>query len=235
MNQLQFDEEGRTILREFLEDILRYYGNDREKENKGGLAIEALTEIFPKEIKELVDINEEYEIKSSEGQPKLPKVPLIAVMDKEITITPQEGYYIVYLFNEKMKGVYLSLNQGWTEYTKKYKEDVNKKAVENTKILKEKLKSILKLSERFSFEPIDLDATSEFGQGYEQTHIYGRYYPTKEIPDDSVLIEDLKKLMDIYKKFKEKIGRDHFKYLDKILREEEDKKIAILRGAGIKI
>ena len=44
------------------------------------------------------------------------QLPWIAIFNPKITKSAQSGYYIVYLFREDMKGVYISLNQGVTEY-----------------------------------------------------------------------------------------------------------------------
>lgn len=48
------------------------------------------------------------------------KTPWIAVLDKKINATMQEGIYIVYLFSSDMERVYLTLNQGVTNYKNNY-------------------------------------------------------------------------------------------------------------------
>lgn len=47
----------------------------------------------------------------------------IALKDKNVHVSTHEGYYLVYLFDEQMDGLYLSLNQGWTYYKNKYEDN----------------------------------------------------------------------------------------------------------------
>ena len=46
-------------------------------------------------------------------------VPWVTTFNTNITKSTQKGYYIVYLFHPEGKGVYLSLNQGWSEIKEK--------------------------------------------------------------------------------------------------------------------
>lgn len=70
-------------------------------------------EILEELYKELKLDRNRYLIKASYGNSNWANIPWIAIFDKEITVTAQEGYYIVILFNADMSGFYLSLNQGY--------------------------------------------------------------------------------------------------------------------------
>jgi len=59
------------------------------------------------------------EVKASWGAGGWTRYPWIAVFNPEITTTIQEGIYIVYLFSEDMKRLYLTLNQGCTNLNKR--------------------------------------------------------------------------------------------------------------------
>ena len=61
-----------------------------------------------------------YKIQGSIGQGNPAEIPWICVFDLDITKSAQDGFYIVYLFTSDMSGVYLSLNQGWTQYEREY-------------------------------------------------------------------------------------------------------------------
>ena len=174
------------MIKELFEKIIKDYPFDiggKIEENSVG-------KLVTKDLKETIDncnLGNLYFIKGGVGQfGNFAEIPWLGIFDKEITNGAQKGYYLVYLFNKDKTGVYLSLNQGWTSYNSRYGADVNKKAVENTKTLKEELKSIMELPENFSFEGIELDAMSDMGRGYELTHICGKFYPTDKMPNDNI-------------------------------------------------
>lgn len=95
-----------------------------------------------------------------------------------------------------MKGIYLSLNQGFTFFrekfgTKKGREEI-KKAASFIKAKCNNIHSWLKLEE------VDLKAKGSLGKGYIPGHIAGKYYDINNLPTDNELIEDLKGLMCVY-------------------------------------
>ena len=71
----------------------------------------------PEEIKGILD-DKNYLVKGSPGMGNWAQLPWIAIFNPNITNGAHSGYYIVYLFREDMEGVYISLNQGVTEYKK---------------------------------------------------------------------------------------------------------------------
>ena len=64
--------------------------------------------IFPKET---------YKIKGSIGQGRITQCPWIAIMHADETQTTQKGVYIVFLFSEDLKRIYITLAQGVTKST----------------------------------------------------------------------------------------------------------------------
>ena len=64
--------------------------------------------IFPKET---------YKIKGSIGQGRVTQCPWIAIMHANETQSTQEGVYIVFLFSEDFKKIYITLAQGVTKST----------------------------------------------------------------------------------------------------------------------
>lgn len=64
--------------------------------------------IFPKDT---------YKIKGSIGQGRVTQCPWIAIMHTDETQSTQEGVYIVFLFSEDLKRVYITLAQGVTKST----------------------------------------------------------------------------------------------------------------------
>ena len=107
------------MVRELFEKVLQEY----ESSMKENFTEHPLKSILTTKIPEFLMLNlenpDQYKVSGSAGQGVWTYLPWIAIMDKKITVSPQRGYYIVYLFREDMKGVYLSLNQGMTEIKNK--------------------------------------------------------------------------------------------------------------------
>ena len=146
-----------------------------------------------------------YKIQGSIGQGNPAEIPWICVFDFDITKSAQEGFYIVYLFSSDMSGVYLSLNQGWTQYERKYgTKDGRVEIKKNANYSK----TLLKSDQGFSYDPINLKATKSLGKGYELGNICSVYYDANEIPQDEYLINDLRNLIGVYRELKGLVGSD---------------------------
>ena len=159
---------------------------------------------IPKLFYEKAGIPEnKYKIQGSIGQGNPAEIPWICVFDLEITKSAQEGFYIVYLFKSDMSGFYLSLNQGWTQYERKY--GTKKGRLEITKNAKFS-KNLLKSDQGFNYSPINLNASKSLGKGYELGNICSIYYDTKEIPAEKDLVNDLRNLIGVYRELKGLVG-----------------------------
>lgn len=122
----------------------------------------------------------------------------IALRDKNVHVNTQRGYYLVFLFDERMENVYLSLNQGWSFFNEKFKKN-NELANEKVQDVSKKIRDMLsnKIKDN-SVTQIDLQAKGRYGRGYESSHIVGKHYQAGNIPEDKVLVEDLKEMLDLY-------------------------------------
>lgn len=155
---------------------------------------------FKNEFVEIIEnsiINhQQYKIKSSVGAGNWANIPWIAIFDKLVTETAQNGYYPVYLFCEDMSGFYLSLNQGVTEVSKNYKKD--KKQV--LKVRAENFRAKLIVKDDFNVKDIDLKLTNNqlSAKLYEYGNIYAKYYDAQNIPSTETLIEDLNYILELY-------------------------------------
>lgn len=165
-------------------------------------------------IKEITEIDtSKYMVRASVGQGGWAYVPWIAIFDKEITTSAEKGYYLVYLFSEDMNKIYLILEQGWIHYKKNYgtkagREKIIRVSNEFRKELKISEKNIKKL------EKISL-GKEKLSKGYENGYICGVEYDTNNIPDDEILLNDLKTMMEIYLDLKVIIGdRDFNDFID---------------------
>jgi 5-methylcytosine-specific restriction protein A len=150
-----------------------------------------------------------YKVTGSAGQGKWAEIPWIAIFDRQITETAQEGYYIIYFFRKDMSGVYLLLDMGWTFFEKEYgvKEGrVKIREVANNFKTIVKSKSVLE----FNAAQIDLKSNSKFAVGYELGNICGKFYPKDELPSDETLRHDLLELMRAYSELKGSVGIGDF-------------------------
>lgn len=140
----------------------------------------------------------------------------IALKDKNVHISTQEGYYLVYLFDEQMDGVYLSLNQGWTYYKNKYGD--NELANEKVQKVSTKLRDLVcpRLNSDY-MSNIDLKTEGKYGRGYEKSHIIGKYYSANNIPKDSVLIKDLEEMLQVYNDLAAQMRNRSYKELNEVL------------------
>lgn len=151
-------------------------------------------------------LGEDYEISASIGTGGWANVPWIAVHDKEISTSVQEGVNLVYLFTNDYQGVYLSLNQGYTYANKNYK---------NTKLTLGKIArfwqgnlSTLKSENGFTIDPINLGRKesryTNLVKGYESCNIYSKYYDIKDLEetDNDLLSQDLLQMLTVFKELK---------------------------------
>ena len=205
-----------------LEKILNNYLS--EKITFGRVSIEALTykllsSDLPKLFKDNASIPSGYIVKGSAGQLNFnfAGIPWICFFDNEITNSAQRGYYVCLLFRQDMGGFYLSLNQGWTQYEKKYGVKAGANEIEINSI---KARQLLRSTKGFESKPIDLKATTDLGKGYERGNIYSYYYPATSLPNDKKLIEDLQQLLGTHRELKGLVGNNILNI--KSLGSEED-------------
>jgi len=116
-----------------------------------------------------------------------------------------------------MTGVYLSLNQGWTQYKDTYGTSEGKKKI---KLNAEKARGLLKSYEGFVLSPIKLDTTKDLGKGYELGNICSKYYPGSSLPSDSEIVNDLRNLIGVYRELKGLVGPSILDIQGKVSEEE---------------
>ena len=213
------------MIKEGFQKILSEYMEAKKQNFAGSPLADFIRNVISNEIRKIGSISYDYVIIGSAGQGIWAEVPWIAIFDKKITISAQRGYYIVYLFDAQLQGVYLSLNQGWTQYENKYgKKEGMQKIKEATYNLQKRLRSTLS---DFSFDAINLHPTNTLGQGYELGHICGKFYPTNAIPSDDIIINDIQNLRGVYRELKGIVGIDLFSLEDLDTDEKIEEKIEI--------
>ncbi|MGE2624347.1 MrcB family domain-containing protein, partial [Escherichia coli] len=96
-------------LREGFLRVMDGYLDAKKGSAKGHKLAELVRKDITTEIKCLPFMNDsKYIVTGSVGQGNWASIPWIAIMNKDITKSTQRGYYIVYLFSEDMKRLYLT-------------------------------------------------------------------------------------------------------------------------------
>ena len=159
-------------------------------------------------------VNEKYHIKGSAGAGNWASVPWVGIFNRDITNGASKGYYIVYLFCEDMRGIYLSLNFGATYFKDQYKRNAKSKLTQAAAIFRDILKE--EYDEINYYEEIDL-GTNNLGRDtlapeYEAGDIFSIFYSKEDlrnIPEEKFL-EDLKWFLELYDYLYEKRGTTIF-------------------------
>jgi energy-coupling factor transporter ATP-binding protein EcfA2 len=155
---------------------------------------------IPEEINRILK-GRKYLVKGSPGMGNWAQLPWIGVFNPKITTSAQSGYYLVYLFKEDMNGVYLSINQGITEYKNKYG---NKGSLEhlnnNSQIFREKIYDKSgKLLEKINL------GTGNYAPFYEAGNVYAKYYSSDNLPSEESLKSDLEEFLNLYELLVDKV------------------------------
>ena len=100
------------MIQAVLDRVLREYLDAKIQPHGGHPLASFLRNDAPVLIREAVSMDSELEVEGSPGRGVWVSSPWIAVFDRLVTESAQEGYYPVYLFAPSMERVYLSFNQG---------------------------------------------------------------------------------------------------------------------------
>ena len=148
-----------------------------------------------------------YKIKGNYGgKPRWTICPWISVFDTRITSSAQKGVYIVYLLNKDKKVLYLTLNQGTTEFLKSPSDE--KKAFTGiAKHIPEEVKNRIKSSASYIREQIK-NSTFEYDdeidtgvEGYDAGTIFYKKYTLDTLPEGEVIINDLLEMVGLYAQY----------------------------------
>lgn len=187
-------------LQQLLQEITGNWSNAKAERFTNHPLADKFRNEFVNTVKEVVaNVAPSFIVKGSVGAGNWANVPWLSVLDPEITNTPQDGIYPVYLFTADGSGVYLSLNQGTTNPVKKLgKSGATHRAREFSELAKSQIAGLAQWGQ----EKIDLLATTTLGKSYESPSITAKFYPVSAIPEDAILKQDLIDILDLYRKSK---------------------------------
>lgn len=178
-------------LREYFFKIMNEY-IEAKRESFGGNPLGSFVRrTVTDEIKGLPFIpSDQYMVNGSVGQGNWASIPWIAVMNKDVTVSTQRGYYIVYLFSEDMERLYLTFAQGVTETSKeemeRIKKDIRYSVPMNDRVRKD--------------DDIYLGISQKAKQYVFSTAAYIQY-DRENLPEEDVLVSDLEKMIHYYEEY----------------------------------
>lgn len=193
-------------INELLKRIMEDYLNKKTTEpfNKESSMFQLINYTSKEAIKNVIEDSNlssvNLEVKASCGAGGWTRYPWIAVFNPEITTTIQEGIYIVYLFSEDMKRLYLTLNQGCTNLNKRLGK---KEALNQMKLTREQFRD--KYQSNFFKTNNDLKVGNS---DYEEGCIYYEEYSINDFPSEEKIIEDLSNIIAIYNEYYTKEIKD---------------------------
>jgi 5-methylcytosine-specific restriction protein A len=213
---------GDLKLREDLEYILHNYSEAKREDFSSHPLARFVRHSFVERLNRETQLNKEkYLVTGSVGQGQWATVPWVSCFDRTITTSATSGKFVVFLFKADMSGVYLSLNQGWTYFKDKYGVKVGREKVKSiAQIVRGKLNTV---PQHLREEHIDLAANNDLARGYENGHIYGRYYDLKNMPSVGEIIADFQTLLVSYQELVNMFnGRSDKQFNDYLLLTEDE-------------
>lgn len=182
-----------TALKIFLEE----YPKARNQRFSGHSLANFIRQDIPEYLEDVIGLSDRYFAYGSAGQGNWARVPWVAVFDRLITDTAQDGYYIVYLVKEDYSGVYISLNQAVTTIRNVYGSDAKEALKARSGDF---LARLGKVPNNCITGRIDLavENASSLGAFYEYGNILGKYYAKSAVPSDEVLENDLRAFLEYY-------------------------------------
>lgn len=152
------------------------------------------------------DYKEKFIIKCRMGQANNVTTPYFAILDKQVTRSTTDGIYVAYIFNWKMKSVYLSLSWGSNQFISN---------ADNYELLQDAVKDIRNFIENSSFsekakfdfnQEMELDPETSLVKSYEKGYIVCKKYEKNKIPENNQLYSDLNDFLNLYEFIKENYG-----------------------------
>ncbi|MED3892787.1 DUF3578 domain-containing protein [Peribacillus frigoritolerans] len=145
----------------------------------------------PKKMSQLSFLDEKnYSVAASAGKGNWATVPWISILNNEVTNSTQRGYYLVYLFSEDMKRLYLSFSQGVTETSKedmlRIKKDIRGHITMDSSVKKD--------------DNMFIGDSNKAKQYADSTAAYIEYN-LDDLPSETELVQDLKMMVGYYEEY----------------------------------
>lgn len=184
-----------------MQRIMQQYVEARMNENFGrNSSMWGLLSSIEDKIKAIDWLPATITVRGSIGQGNWAKVPWIAFLDSRITNTTQKGIYVVYVFREDMKGVYLTLMQGVTDIVGQSgltQGQARQQLRRHAESMRESFEELREYG--FNLDNnINLNTNASLGISYEFGTIAYRYYDSEQLPNEEAFSRDLYNILNVY-------------------------------------
>jgi len=211
------------LIHEFSDDWVSFLESSRKINNDKSFFVidkeKSTYKLFNTDIPNAIQSfikDKRFKVDSSLGQTNIAAIPWIAILNKEITSSVQEEFYIVYLFSRNAKKVYLSIGIGAQQFVDIFGE--NKKCTKKIGLANQRLLGYCNyLKKGHSFSQIKLSNSEDFNfnkrfnsispkslhkiANYEAGCLFTREYDLSvERLSEEVFLEDLEEYLILYKK-----------------------------------
>lgn len=171
---------------------------------------------------DLLDNN--YLSKCSVGEGNWADVPWFGIFDPEVAISAQSGPYIVYLFSTDMKRVYLSQGQGVTDIKREFgQRGLKNELLRRSSLIKSR---VPEFKNKFKDNFINLNGNTILAKNYEPAVSYFMEYNIENLPENTILEENLLSIIELYSLLISRGGTDNsetvltFDNIDKNIQED---------------
>jgi 5-methylcytosine-specific restriction enzyme A len=149
----------------------------------------------PRLLQQALGNEQGYLTSGSVGQATLAETAWVAIFDRLVTVSAQEGHYIVFLIHSSGQAVDLSLNQGITQIRanrRNFLQALRERSVHLRQYL-DKPDLV-----RFHVGPLDLEGRGQRTKGYEAGNIVSARFPIDDFPHDAALLWEMQRFLDFY-------------------------------------
>ena len=129
------------------------------------------------------------------GQGQWSDVPWMSFLNTLVTDSTQRGYYVVYLISADMKELYLCLGQGVDSLKQEFGRSWREVLEQRSQLIRLRLG---KKIEDYETRPFDLRGSSDRSKSYGLTPAFYKRYDLFQLPEERVLIEDLRSFLVLY-------------------------------------
>ena len=176
--------------------------------NKNHYMYDLIIHEWSNKISERVNLKK-YKVESKLGDGNLSAGPWLAIMDRSLTETATEEYYVVYLFSRSAKKLYLSIGIGATQFQEIY--GMTNLCIEKLELATNEFRNLFDkykpsncvdkidiLEDHLTFEPPLKSSSRNLNKLYEKGVSFSKEYNLENISDE-LLFSDLSKYINIYK------------------------------------
>ena len=203
---------GRNSLKDIffkvIDEYASVYSYVRENNDWKNPFRELISNSIPTLLRSTAGIEPPYIVEGSYGKGRWTGVPWIAVFDSRITTSAQKGVYIVYLLNKDTKELFLTIEVAATEVRGERTDSDGRvvfTGVVNNYDQDAKNRLQTKVQEIRDAVPDNYfasdNAIQSGSEGYNAGAVYYKKYTLDDMPSEKALIDDLKRMMDIYGRY----------------------------------